>query len=357
MQEAHKAAKEEFDTIMAAKDEELKKVRDGQAAAQKAVVEEKQNKSKEFLESIQTNDKLSQDIENYQKQIAEMTDAAKKEREKGGRELRDFEIKYQQLKDKQPLPNLLQHDTPKGKIVSLDRSGSIAYINLGSADNVRPQLTFSVVGKEVGGRSNRQPKASLEVANVIGPHLSAAQVTRVFDPGRNPIVTGDLLFNPAWSPALRQHIAVAGLIDLTGDGRDDLPDFIRLLERQGIVVDAYLDLKDDTIKGKGMTFQTDYLVKGDIPQIGTQLIISEEGKSDVKTQRQLDIHARVIEMEKEAARLGITVVPLRRFVTMVGLKVPKGGQPAEFNLYRPAAPVTGETPMPKEDQPKEVKEK
>ena len=38
---------------------------------------------------------------------------------------------------------------------------------------------------------------------------------------KDPIIVNDALFNVAWSPSLKQHISVAGLIDLTGDGSDN----------------------------------------------------------------------------------------------------------------------------------------
>src|SRR5262249_58677584 len=72
-----------------------------------------------------------------------------------------------------------------------------------------------------------------------------------------------------------QHVALVGIIDVTS-GRGDvvaramqnpaeamrrLMDFKRSLERQGMVVDAYLDLVKNKIEGE-MTLQTDYLILG-----------------------------------------------------------------------------------------------
>ena len=39
------------------------------------------------------------------------------------------------------------------------------------------------------------------------------------------------------------------------------------LQRMGVVVDAYLDEKDNTIKGPGMTLNTTYLIIGDTPEV------------------------------------------------------------------------------------------
>ena len=47
---------------------------------------------------------------------------------------------------------------------------------------------------------------------------------------------------------MREHVAIIGLIDLMGDGKDNTAELVRNLTRQGIIVDAYLDLKDKTLK-------------------------------------------------------------------------------------------------------------
>ena len=99
----------------------------------------------------------------------------------------------------------------------------------------------------------------------MGPHLSAAKVVEAGNPARDPLLRGDLLFNPAWDPTQKTHVALVGIIDLNGSGVDGTQDLVRALEKQGIVVDAWLDLKDRTIKGPGMTERTTYLIKGERP--------------------------------------------------------------------------------------------
>jgi RNA polymerase sigma factor (sigma-70 family) len=86
------------------------------------------------------------------------------------------------------------------KIVRLDASGKVPYINLGSADRVTPGLTFSVHGVGRDGRPLPAVKGTVEVFKVLGEHLSQARVTSVAGPGRDPIIQGDLLFNPSWHP-------------------------------------------------------------------------------------------------------------------------------------------------------------
>src|SRR5262249_35123939 len=48
--------------------------------------------------------------------------------------------------------DLLGFDQPKGRIERIDRTTGLVYINLGSADFVRQQLTFSVLPAEAVGK-------------------------------------------------------------------------------------------------------------------------------------------------------------------------------------------------------------
>src|SRR5581483_8147324 len=107
------------------------------------------------------------------------------------------------------------------------------YLDIGSRDNVKPQLTFSVYPAGATQPKGMR-KASLEVVNVLSGHLCVARITEVTDRTHDPVIVNDTIFNPAWSSSLRQHVAVAGLIDLTGDGTDNTEEFMRNLERQGI---------------------------------------------------------------------------------------------------------------------------
>ncbi|HEY8504020.1 MAG TPA: hypothetical protein VIL46_05520, partial [Gemmataceae bacterium] len=184
-------------------------------------------------------------------------------------------------------------NTARGSV--LRKQGDVVYIDLGETHNLRPQTRFSVFPEErrsisaselrgpvrvdvtgevtVPGASqngNGVPpdiKGAIEVVEVLGPSISSARVVYEVDPVRNPIRPGDKLFNPAWTPGQREHIAFAGIIDLNGDGTDDSEQFIRMLEQQGVVIDAYLDLKTRTIKGKGITLDTAYLVRAAPPNL------------------------------------------------------------------------------------------
>src|SRR5207244_349921 len=161
------------------------------------------------------------------------------------------------------------------KIVKLAPGGTTAYINIGQADNVSPQLTFSIHGIGPDGQPEQTPKGSLEVVSPQPGHVSEARITRTVDRQRTPILEGDVLYNPTWSPTTRKHVAVVGIIDLAGDGRNGVPEFIRYLERHNIVVDCYIDLNDLKVKRNGkeidvkdaVTVQTEFVIEGLGPEV------------------------------------------------------------------------------------------
>jgi hypothetical protein len=213
------------------------------------------------------------------------------------------------------------------KIVEMDRRGTNPYINLGSADRVKSQLTFSIHGISADGQINPQPKGTLEVVNVINDHLSQTRITAVTDRNRDPILKGDVIYNPSWNPTIPKHVAIAGIIDLTGDGRDSLREFMRSLERQNIVVDAYLDPKDGSVKGKGITFRTDYLIIGDTPD-------APLGGKDAGGVRGKIVAGRK-DMETAAKKYGVPSVGLLRYLDMIGYRLPRGGGEERPSLYNP----------------------
>jgi len=282
---------------------------------------------------------------------------------KASLEAKDNLIKGQQtvlqkFRDKEKPESLLDFESPRGKIVSLDRRGSMAYINLGSADGVKEQLTFSVFRTGGGLKEGRQRKGALEVVRVLDPHLSMARVTEVTDPLREPVTSGDLVYNPSCNPNQRQRVAVVGLVDLDGDGNDDSVQFIRSLEKQGVIVDEYLDMNDLTFKGPGMNIQTNYLIVGERPEITSYT------SGDTRTERLKEVLARMGDKQTEAVKLGVTVVPVRRFMALIGMQLPRNPLPPTFRTAtrqsvttqpgrqaeKPAAEEKGETaPKDKDD--------
>lgn len=287
------------------------------------------SKAKEFNDAMEMLADRDQQIVALKKEGRARADDDQKKITDLEKQTKDMRRATEKLREQIAPTDLIKLDEPRGRVASVRRG--FVYINLGSADNVKPQLTFSVFGVGTDGKAQGERKGGLEVVSVLESHLSVCRVIDIADPGANPILTGDLIFNPAWTPGLRQHIALAGLIDLTGDGRDSTEQFINDLKRQGIVVDGYIDVRDGSVTG-GVTGQTNYLVVGDIPKFSAaaQMMksFSGAGKQDPATIKK-DIAEHMTEFQTEANRLGVQIVPVRRFLTMIGYRVPR--VPVEAN--------------------------
>ena len=145
-----------------------------------------------------------------------------------------------------------------------------------------PELTFNVFGANNEGRAEGQLKGTIEIVKVVDANTSIAKITSLYDlDGReilmnmqtrtrvlreseSPIREGDLLFNLFWGT----RIAITGYVSITGELSDNpaeqmrqMDDFMFLLRRNGVQVDAYVDLHDGQIKGN-INSKTRYLIRG-----------------------------------------------------------------------------------------------
>ena len=283
-------------------------------------------KSDEQIAQLRSDmDRLSQqrekdktDAEQKEKGLMAERDGLKKNIRDLNERVKDREERIASFEEKHPqAPPNMRTDW---KIVYVDPRGTSPYINLGSADRVKPQLTFTIHGLGADGRPSPQSKGTLEVVNVIGPHTSLARITSVKDRNRDPIVVNDVVYNPSWNPNIKKHIAIAGTIDLTGDGRDSLQEFIRSLERQNIVVDAYV--KPDGTPWGRITYQTDYLILGGAPSPDAQL--GEAEKRVLEGRKQ---------MQEEAKKYGVQQKSLLSYLEMIGYPLPHSARGPAASPY------------------------
>jgi hypothetical protein len=149
-------------------------------------------------------------------------------------------------------------------------------------------------------------------------------------------------------------VAIAGVVDLTGDGRDYTEQFVRALERQNVVVDAYLDLrKDFAIKGPGITVNTDYLVLGEEP---TEVLGAQGREAEIKAK----ISEAMKKIRRDAAENGVKVVGLRHYLEEIGYRIP--GNPdekkpvVEYKGDGGLPPQVPKDPMPPKEPPAPPKE-
>ena len=209
--------------------------------------------------------------------------------------------------------------TKSWQIVGLDRRGDNAYISIGSNEGLTPQVTFSVHSVGPNGKLNPVPKGTVEVVRIMGGSQAVARITSTKDAKKDPILKGDRLFNPTWDPNRLRHVALAGIADLGGDGSDSSDELRRLLSRQKVALDAYIDTKDDKnpkIVGKGVSVNTDYLVVGEGLD-GFRGAKTYDKEYIAKFKRLSD------ELKAKAANDGVAIISLRRYLDMIGYQPPK----------------------------------
>jgi hypothetical protein len=313
-------------------------------------------------------DALSKDLAQVKTDMALLQENTTKGTQVAQKKIRELErnlSKYQEQagQSSQGVVNPLDFDRPKGKVTTVSPTGDV-FIDLGSADGVKPQLTFSVYtlgsnGKPIqfeavgidgkplfdtNGKMIKEGKATMEVVRTVGAHQSLARLTSVRDAGHDPVIRGDVIFNPAWDPNKRPRVAVAGLADLTGDGTDNTAEFLRWLDKQGMDIDAWMDPRDLQIKGRGISRDTDYVIIGDAPEGGR------------KGDRAKDIVERMHEMEATAREKAVALISLRKFLVLTGFRMPKisAGSGGSFEEYRLQADLK-EKEGRKADKPKDEK--
>src|SRR5262245_2389390 len=241
---------------------------------------------------------------------------------------------------------ILLTDIRHGYVTSVDATTDTAYINLGSSDYVRPGMSFTVLQtydrSQVTPEDSLPKKASLAVVRVLGPKTSQCTVKYADDVNatKDPVRSGDGLYKPGWKPGTPVRWALAGHFDLNGLGRDETKVLVERLKKQGIVVDAYLDLSTLKVVGE-LNYGIDYLIVGSRPTGETARVIGEERKEQIEK--------AINDVVGKAQAMGIAVMQHRVFLPIAGIDLPRQqGLP-----YFPGGAAGGDKPA--EDKPKEEK--
>lgn len=147
---------------------------------------------------------------------------------------------------------------PQGEITRLADAGKAVWLNIGSADGLQEGVPFSVIASDTTKVSKATPKARLTITNVTGPHSSQATVTDLNY--KNPILTGDKVYSPAWRSGRTVGFALVGSMDYDGNFQDDSEMIKNLIRASNGRVDAVLDTKL-ALEGK-ITTGTAFIVMG-----------------------------------------------------------------------------------------------
>ncbi len=270
-------------------------------------------------------------------------------------------------------------DAPLGKITRVDLQEHQVYINLGSANGMKPEVTFNIFGAGWNGKADKELKGTIEVIRVFDANSSLARITSVYDADGREIVLGDprrgrpereaenafkegdLLFNMFWG----SRVALAGNIAFAGQSSDSpaeqmriMASFVHYLSRQGITVDAYLDLNDGQVKG-AITNRTRYLIRGDDLQDAARPsnpapkkkdadadADKAEPKNDAPADGQADrlkmINEAAAKMRLDAVDKGLLIISTDNLLNMMGYRQPRSAVYTEVGGFRPSVIFAGQ---------------
>ncbi len=153
-------------------------------------------------------------------------------------------------------------DVPDGEIRWVNQHDQTVWINVGRADALGRQITFAVYPIDITNLTQAGKKAKIEVTQILGEHLAEARV--IEDSISNPIMIGDKIHTPLWSPGDRKRFALAGFFDVDEDDKSDLHIVRNLIQMNGGSVDCWID--DEGKAHNEMNQNIRYLVLGKAPE-------------------------------------------------------------------------------------------
>lgn len=285
-----------------------------------------------FQEKVAEMGKTVSDIQQSKAKAIQQIDAGKREAEKKlaliTGDYDKLRAKHSLLEEKIRKLQNVSFERPDGKITYVNQGSQTVYVNLGRADLLQRQATFSVYDVGESDMARLEPKGKIEITKVISDHLSEGRILN--DSVTNPILTGDVIYSPAWEAGRPIHFALAGNLDIDRDGRSDSNLVRNLISLNGGVVDAEVDAAGERTGEIGI--ETRFIVIGKRPTENT----------DARGLREFS------RIRAEAESYGIAEISLERFLTDMGyqavgktVKLGKGADPANFRSANPDSAGTG----------------
>lgn len=183
-------------------------------------------------------------------------------------------------------------ETTQGEIRYVVAGGNVVTINLGSADALRPGVTFGVIDGDETRLQDAKVKATIQVSQVQGPHLAQGRVVARPDIS-SPIIPGDKIFSPFWAPGRVVKIAIAGNIDIDGDGRSDNSAI------KGQILAAGAEVAAEISSTGAVTGRLDPTIRF--------LVVGQD--PDATDDQNAQAIATMGNVKARAAELGLTVIP------------------------------------------------
>ncbi len=214
-------------------------------------------------------------------------------------------------------------DVPDGEIVFVNQHNQTVWITVGRADGLPRQITLAVYPADTSNLTKASKKASIEVTQILGENLAEARVLE--DTISDPIVRGDKIHTPLWSPGEQRQFALAGFFDVDDDGKSDQQLIRNLIEMNGGLVVCSIDEQGE-LDGK-IDENTRYLVLGRRPT---------HAKSDAAVR---DPFSKMVGDAKES---GVQTIQMGDLLQQMGWKnrtpVTRYGRGANPNDFKPQPP-------------------
>jgi hypothetical protein len=213
-----------------------------------------------------------------------------------------------------------------GRVRWVNQGEQLVWLDRGSADGLRQQVSFKVVDRDEPNPATAPTKATIEVIRVTDNKSAEARI--VSDDPANPIMPGDILFSTAWQPGRIEHFALAGFMDINDDQISDRELIKQLIVNSGGVIDA--EVLDNGKWVGEMEVGTKYLIMGDRPT-----------DKDLTPEMQKS-YTRAIE---NARKLGIKQMPVATFLDYIGYEPQQktvaldgDARPEDFKARLPEVP-------------------
>ena len=130
-------------------------------------------------------------------------------------------------------------------------------------------------------------KGTVEVTRVLDDHRAECRI--VDDKFDDPITKYDKVFTAFWMPGQQKHFAFSGIMNLNGDGHNQVKAAIALVKNYGGVVDCWLD--EHGGKQGSITANTECIVHGDDPKTSSADTVRNNTEIERDAARyQLDLH-------------------------------------------------------------------
>jgi hypothetical protein len=255
--------KQKYAAREAAKEPQVKQFADEAKKAQEDLTTERDKFKADVEEREKAKAELAAQLQTARKEGDEAVTEMKKKMELAGRIVGDLKKDVKSMNEEILKSRRETFDVPDGKVVWVNPKTQIVWINLGQADALIRQINFSVYGGRTTDMNKSAPKAKIEVTQILGDHLAECRILE--DSITDPILRGDVINTLVWSPGEKRHFALAGFMDIDGDGKSDQALLRNLIVMNSGVVDAEVDEKTGKIIGQ-VTPGTRYLVEGDPPE-------------------------------------------------------------------------------------------